>query len=523
MSFSAPKIIDPLRLSLILSGFVFVFFIIGLISILTFSWRENKNYVRSLSHTVIKTQVTQLESGSFREFVESLGQEFPNIYVSIRDGYKTFDFGKKSNLTSCYRSVVHSESFQREIQIRICKPLAIQLSGLIPLILSFFVVLLLVVRLAFRIENNAIKSLADFLGNIGISVKRKLSFSDLLNQIKNLQSEFASLKKKMLLANEQQTKAKIASYLAHDLRSPLLVFQEVLRLQNLEEFSEIKPRLFSSLSRIQFMINGLKDNDFRQICLSELDSLDLRNVIAEIKMQAKEQSIRFVSRVRKENVSFILDREKIERAVVNLLQNAIEAAKTMVALEAKVDGKDWVLKVFDDGEGVPDEFEALIYQEHFTHGKAHGTGLGLSYVKEVVQGHHGSLCHYRYKDLTVFEIKLLNCVRSKDSKVSLQRLESLKIARTSRRRENVLIVVSNEKLRIELKNKLQSSQWVFCNSIEEVENFFLFSILYSDEPEAIKMAISKDLKPIVALASDTASKAVLKINRILDSKLQFDN
>ncbi len=525
MSFSTPKIIDPLRLSLVLSGVVFIFFIIGIISILTLSWIENKNYVRSLSHTVIKTQMTQLENGNFRDFVESLGQEFPNIYISIHDGQKIFNFGKSSYLTSCHKNLINSSFSQRPIRVKICKPLAVQLSGLIPLVIGFLIVLFFVVHLAFKVETRAIASLVDFLGSLGLTVKNKLSFNDVLSQIKFLQNDFLSLKKKMLFANEQQTKSKIAAYLAHDLRSPLLVFQEVLRLQNSIELNEIKPKLFSSISRIQFMINGLKDNEYRQICLAELHGLDLRNVITEMKILAKEKNIKLICRVRQENVSYILDREKIERSIVNLLQNGIEAARTMVVLETKVHGKDWVLRIIDDGFGIPQEFESLIYQEHFTQGKTHGTGLGLSYVKEVVNGHQGSLCHYRQNDLTVFEIKLLNCVRSKsiddDMKRSLVQVEN--IEKTGpKKQKNVLVILANKKLQIELESNLLSAQWAFRDSTEEVKDFSQFTVLYSDEPEAIKTAATKGLKPIVALLSDTANKAFIKVNRVLGSNLEFE-
>ncbi len=86
----------------------------------------------------------------------------------------------------------------------------------------------------------------------------------------------------------------------------------------------------------------------------------------------------------------------IQQIVMNLVQNAIDAvAETddpQVTVIHEVHGDRAVLKVHDNGPGIPDELAASIFDPFFTTkpvGK--GTGLGLSISSKIAQEHGGDL------------------------------------------------------------------------------------------------------------------------------------
>jgi signal transduction histidine kinase len=95
------------------------------------------------------------------------------------------------------------------------------------------------------------------------------------------------------------------------------------------------------------------------------------------------------------------DEARLERAIVNLLGNAIKysprASDVEVTIrEAEINGEKWaVLSVTDHGIGIPASDIERIF-ERFTRGsnvpeKLPGSGIGLSYVHQIVVQHGGSV------------------------------------------------------------------------------------------------------------------------------------
>ncbi|HEV8322198.1 MAG TPA: ATP-binding protein [Myxococcota bacterium] len=91
-----------------------------------------------------------------------------------------------------------------------------------------------------------------------------------------------------------------------------------------------------------------------------------------------------------------LDKDQFRQILINLLQNAVEAARpdregeVVVTAEGGGDGRPWRLCVADDGAGIPPEVVDKIFEPLFTT-KIKGTGLGLAVVANVVRLHGGTI------------------------------------------------------------------------------------------------------------------------------------
>lgn len=82
------------------------------------------------------------------------------------------------------------------------------------------------------------------------------------------------------------------------------------------------------------------------------------------------------------------DRRSIERALTNLLQNAIDHGGGKGSLRVSV-GPAWV-DVSDEGPGIPAALRERIFEPFYKeHKESRGAGLGLSLVDEVMQLHGG--------------------------------------------------------------------------------------------------------------------------------------
>ena len=84
------------------------------------------------------------------------------------------------------------------------------------------------------------------------------------------------------------------------------------------------------------------------------------------------------------------DREAVRRAVINLVQNAIDASPEGGRVRTVVDRDERYgrLRVVDDGPGIEPELQERAFEAFMTT-RADGTGLGLSLVKRVAEEHGG--------------------------------------------------------------------------------------------------------------------------------------
>lgn len=93
----------------------------------------------------------------------------------------------------------------------------------------------------------------------------------------------------------------------------------------------------------------------------------------------------------------------------NLIDNALDAVPPSgtVAVTASADGQTIVVRVIDDGPGIPAEVKGRIFDPFFTTKKiGEGTGLGLDIVKRIVQKHRGTIAVESKPGRTQFVVAL---------------------------------------------------------------------------------------------------------------------
>jgi len=88
------------------------------------------------------------------------------------------------------------------------------------------------------------------------------------------------------------------------------------------------------------------------------------------------------------------DRVQIEQVLSNLLRNACEAiadqARRRIAITARREGRDVVVRIEDNGPGLEPDALARLFEPQFTT-KPNGLGLGLPICKTIVEAHGGRI------------------------------------------------------------------------------------------------------------------------------------
>lgn len=114
---------------------------------------------------------------------------------------------------------------------------------------------------------------------------------------------------------------------------------------------------------------------------------------------------RVTLRVQAPDIHWPLDPDRVQRALDNLVLNAVQgmAAGGAVTIAAEAAGSALRLRVSDDGPGLPAEVRRHLF-EPFVSARADGTGLGLSIVREIALAHGGTVSYRPENPGSTFEL-----------------------------------------------------------------------------------------------------------------------
>jgi signal transduction histidine kinase len=212
----------------------------------------------------------------------------------------------------------------------------------------------------------------------------------------------------------QQLRDDLTNTIVHDLRSPLtsilgsLYMLEEMVTPDKPDSDERQSVSISmrSAQRMLDLVNSLLDISKLKSgqALIEPKPVPLLNVVEaaveHLSPLAEDSGIMIVHFVPSDLPLVLIDREKIHRVLINLIDNALKFTPqgghvTILAERWRDDPAFVRCAVRDTGPGVPPEFRARIF-ERFVQiadqiGRRRGSGLGLSFCHLAVEAHGGQI------------------------------------------------------------------------------------------------------------------------------------
>ncbi len=107
---------------------------------------------------------------------------------------------------------------------------------------------------------------------------------------------------------------------------------------------------------------------------------------------SKEVTIRFDNLIQEKGAHLIADRALVERALENLIKNAIEAEIPSGEVRLRLlqnEAGIAILEIHNGGTPIPEEIQYVLFHPYVTQGKSSGTGLGLYTAKLILEKIHG--------------------------------------------------------------------------------------------------------------------------------------
>lgn len=207
----------------------------------------------------------------------------------------------------------------------------------------------------------------------------------------------------------EKLKSDMISLMSHELRTPLTSingFAELLTLDDTipEQAREFVTIIANESQRLSRMINTflavtqLQRKDKQEVLKIPL-RLDevVRETILTLQPVAKKKRIRLVEQPAQRLPPVAADKSLITQAVKNLVNNAIKYSpeRTTVTVSTALEAEAVRVSVEDRGFGIPAESKDRVWEKFYRvvrdgqEKDEESTGLGLSFVREVVEQHGG--------------------------------------------------------------------------------------------------------------------------------------
>ena len=230
-----------------------------------------------------------------------------------------------------------------------------------------------------------------------------------MNKAKSTQELILVVHETTQLRQMDSMRRDFISNLSHELRTPVSVIKansETLldgALENKKDAKIFSKAILHNADRLSEMVTSLID-------LSRIEYGELKFVIEKIVLNQIIESVvlAFKNKAKRKNIQVVFERQSevtvnsdakaIERVLNNLLDNAFKYSpeNSIIQISLRKQGEAIRLAVIDQGEGVAEEDQDLVFKRFFRTASARantqqGSGLGLAIVKNLVYNLQGDV------------------------------------------------------------------------------------------------------------------------------------
>ena len=218
-----------------------------------------------------------------------------------------------------------------------------------------------------------------------------------------------------LLKKNEAYRKEFLQNLAHEFKTPIFAIQgyvDTLLGGAMEDTVIRKKFLENTAKNVERLVNLMND-------LDEISTLErgeqllykqnfvvqelIREIFESLSIKTHSKNVRTsIKKGCESPITVFADKEKIRMVLINLVENATKYGKTggsIVASVYKIDEKNVLIEISDDGIGIEEEHLLRIFERFYRTDAARsrdkgGTGLGLAICKHIIEA-HGQSVHVR--------------------------------------------------------------------------------------------------------------------------------
>ncbi|MEG1311287.1 MAG: ATP-binding protein [Romboutsia sp.] len=208
----------------------------------------------------------------------------------------------------------------------------------------------------------------------------------------------------------ENMRSDFVANVSHELKTPLTSISGFVETLRSNENIDIKTRnrflgiIESESDRLKRLIDDILLLSFIENNENMLyDTVSIYEIFIEVydmtSYIAKSKNINLTYKFSDKNIKILSNRDYIKQIFLNLIDNAIKYTpdNKNINVEVMLENNNIVIKVIDEGVGIPKEDTIRIFERFYRVDKARsrdvgGTGLGLAIIKHIVKSLDGTIC-----------------------------------------------------------------------------------------------------------------------------------
>ena len=228
-----------------------------------------------------------------------------------------------------------------------------------------------------------------------------LALETTFNRMVDALREKEAVEARLRQAQRLSALGTLAAGVAHDVRNPLnaiklLSSHAIDLVDGGAEAPAARPlqTIRTEVARLEEIVSGFLSLARESEIHPEPTDVDglLHECVRLFQREAEQRGVRLTGEYRTGGAPLLLDPKQINRAVLNVLLNALEAcpAGGRVRLFSRLTDRACEIEIRDDGPGLPREALDRVFDPYYTT-KPGGTGLGLSVTRGIIEEHGGTI------------------------------------------------------------------------------------------------------------------------------------
>ena len=209
-----------------------------------------------------------------------------------------------------------------------------------------------------------------------------------------------AINQKFIQAERLAVVGRFAGTIVHDFKNPLQVIGLAAELACSDHTAPpmrhlAQNRIARQVERMTNMLHELIEftkPSGQRPHLSQVNFARYMNPLAEeIRAEIGERHVKLELAGPAPDVYVRVQPQRLSRLFYNLLNNAVDEMPDGGTIQLRFAVEPGVLRIEieDTGRGIAPEIAQTLFEPFATHGKSHGTGLGLTICKRIVEDHGG--------------------------------------------------------------------------------------------------------------------------------------
>jgi len=390
---------------------------------------------------------------------------------------------------------------------------------------TIFAAMFVVFLLLFSVSRSLLVTLGEFLRTEKLMMKSRGAawvWRPLLTALDVTAQRAAEARQEMEGLRRERTIAHMIQGIAHDLRNPLSVLEQILRTEGGNLSARVRGKVESTIGRMHAMVEALRKSDASLLVRLEWQEFSAADFIEQARPFAEAAGSR-LGYDQPAEIYARFDLPKVERALMNLVRNAVEVGATFVILSVSNEGSDLLVEVADNGPGVPEHLVGQLFMRGWTHGKEGGTGLGLAYVREVAKGHGGSCLYERREGQSVFSLRLPECVKvpETDQQAPSDEKEQHPTANQRQEAREPLLVVLLDDTSAVVRFQQAAPAWDATLISWRTEDIPRASLVYTDRSDVLEQLLQTEIAIVAAGPEDEPEPTLRRLMKRISVQLEL--